>query len=369
MRRPWVLPLLVVLGACSSGTLRPLPAELPQNPKLLGVRQAWTATIGEVSFPLDVKVVGQSVALASSDGSVSVLDARTGDRLWQAAAGDSLAAGVGFDGRLAAVMTLKNELVVMESGRELWRQRMAAPSFTSPFVAGERVFVLGADRAVTAFDGQTGRKIWTQQRPGEALVLRQAGVMLAVGDTLVVGLSGKLVGLNPLSGSVRWEAAIASPRGTNDVERLVDLVAPASRQGNIVCARAFQSAVGCVDAVRGAVVWTKLASGSIGLNGDDKLAVGVESDGSLLAWRRADGERVWTVEKFRYRNFTAPLVVGRSVVLGEDTGTLHFLSIDDGSMQTRIDTDGSPLAVAPVLAGNTLIVVTRRGGVFGLRPE
>jgi outer membrane protein assembly factor BamB len=29
------------------------------------------------------------------------------------------------------------------------------------------------------------------------LVLRQAGVLLAVGDTLVAGMAGRLVGLNP----------------------------------------------------------------------------------------------------------------------------------------------------------------------------
>jgi outer membrane protein assembly factor BamB len=80
-----------------------------------------------------------------------------------------------------------NEVVALQDGKELWRQKLGAQAFTAPFVAGARVFVLAADRSVNAFDGQTGRKLWTQQRPGEPLVLRQSGVMLAVGDTLVVG--------------------------------------------------------------------------------------------------------------------------------------------------------------------------------------
>ena len=363
------LTLLVAVAACSSGPQRPQPAELPPSANLIGVRQAWAAKIGAVNFALEVKVTDQTVALANSEGTVLVLDSRTGEKLWQAALGEPLAAGIGHDGRIAAVMTQNNELVALEAGRELWRQRMAAPSFTAPLVAGARVFVLGADRAVTAFDGQTGRRIWTQQRQGEPLVLRHAGVLLAVGDTLVAGLSGKLVGLNPLNGSVRWEAPIASPRGTNDVERLVDLVAPASRQGGVVCARAFQTSVGCADAVRGALLWTKAASGSIGVGGDDGLLVGVEADGTLIAWKRPDGERAWTLEQLRYRNLTAPVVVGRSVVLGDDRGTLYFLSRNDGSAQTRISTDGSAIVAAPTLAGNTLIVVTRNGGVFGFRPE
>jgi outer membrane protein assembly factor BamB len=368
-RSLYSLILLAALVACSSGPRKPQPAELPPSANLIGIRQAWTTSIGDVFFPLEIKAVGQTVALASADGKVSILDARTGEKLWQVAVGAPLAAAVGYDGRIAAVMTRDNELVALESGRELWRQRLTAPSYTVPFVAGERVFVLTADRAVTAFDGQTGRRIWSQQRPGEPLVLRQAGVLLAVGDTLVAGLSGKLVGMNPLNGSVRWEAPIASPRGTNDVERLVDLVAPAGRQGGVVCARAFQASVGCVDAVRGTVLWTKSASGSVGVQADERFLFGVESDSTLIAWKRTDGERAWTVEQLRYRNLTAPLVTGRSVVMGDDGGMLHFLSREDGSAQTRVSTDGSAIVAPPVLAGNTLVTVTRQGGVFGFRPE
>jgi len=200
-------------------------------------------------------------------------------------------------------------------------------------------------------------------------VLRQAGVLLAVGDTLVVGLSGKLVGLNPLNGSVRWEAAIASPRGVNDIERLVDLVAGVSREGSVICTRAFQAAVGCVDAARGTVLWTKPATGATGVRGDRDFIFGAEADGTVVAWRRADGERAWAQEILRYRHLGAPLAAGRSVVVGDGTGLVHFLSREDGSPMARVSTDGTAIVAAPVLAGNTLVVVTRGGGVFGFRPE
>lgn len=368
-RRLLALTLLAVLAACSSGPKKPQPAELPTNPDLVRARQVWSVRIGEVGFPLDVRVLGETVVVASSAGTVAALDVRTGGELWRVALGESLAAGVGHDGRLTAVMTRNNELVTLQGGRELWRQRLGAQSLTAPLVAGERVFVLSGDRSVTAFDGQSGRRLWSQQRAGEALVLRQSGVMLAVGDTLVVGLSGKLVGMNPLTGSVRWEAAIATPRGINDIERLVDLVAQVSRQGSVVCARAFQAAVGCVDTARGTLLWSKPAAGAQGLHGDERAVYGVEADGTVLAWRLSDGERVWSQEALRYRNLGTPRVVGRSVVAGDSNGVLHFLSREDGSFLGRASTDGSPLASAPVLAGNTLVVVTRSGGVFGFRPE
>jgi outer membrane assembly lipoprotein YfgL len=371
------LLLTVVLGGCSmmpswfgSGTEKPKPAELPPNTALIPVRSAWTARIGQVDFPLSVSVNGSSVAVASADGSVARIDAASGRQLWRASAGAPLAAGVGSDGKLTSVITRTNEVVTFAGGAEpAWRQKLAAQSYTPPFVAGGRVFILAADRSVSAYDGQTGRRLWNQQRPGEPLVLRQSGVMLAVGDTLVVGLAGRLVGMNPLNGSVRWEAPIATPRGTNDVERLVDLVGTVSRVGNSICARAFQARVGCADAERGTVQWSKPASGAEGLTGDERLVFGTESDGKVVAWRRDNGERAWMTDRLQYRTLTAPLALGRSVVVGDGTGLVHMLSREDGTPLNRLTTDGTAISAAPVLAGNTLVVVTRGGGVYGFTPE
>jgi len=364
-----VFAVLGLLAACSSGPQKPKPAELAPNPGLLGVRLAWTAKLGAVDSAMDTKVSGTMVTVASSEGVLAAFDSATGAELWRTAVGAPIAAGVGSDGKFTAAVTRANDLLVLDGGRELWRQKLLAPSFTAPLVAGGRVFVLAADRSVTAFDASSGRKLWNQQRPGESLVLRQAGVLLAVGDTLVAGMGGRLAGLNPGNGSIRWEAAIATPRGTNDIERLVDLVGRVARDGSVVCARAFQAAVGCVDTARGSLLWSKPAIGSIGVHGDEKYVFGVESDGKVIAWRRGDGDRAWVSERLLYRSLTAPLAVGRSVVVGDEAGLVHWLSRDDGSILTRMATDGSALVAAPVLANGTLVVVTRNGNIFGFKPE
>ncbi|RYX95076.1 MAG: outer membrane protein assembly factor BamB [Comamonadaceae bacterium] len=356
-------------GLFGTSNAKPQPAELAPNVALIGVRQAWTARVSEVNFPLGIAISGTTVVVAGSDGTVAALDGRTGGGLWRGNAGAPIVAGVGSDGRLAAVVTNNNEVVALDGGKEIWRYKLGSQAYTAPFVGGGRVFVLAADRSVTALDGQTGRRLWQQQRPGEPLVLRQSGVILAVGDTLVVGLSGRLVGMNPVSGTVRWESPIASPRGTNDVERLVDLVGRVSRTGDVVCARAFQSSVGCVNAARGSLVWTKPANGSEGVHGDDRFVFGTENDGKVIAWRRADGERAWTSDRLQYRGLTAPLSVGRSVVIGDNTGLVHVLSREDGSPLTRVTTDGTAIVGAPVLAGDTLVVVTKGGNVYGFNPE
>ncbi len=360
---------LALLAACSGGANKPKPAELQTILPVVSVKQVWSARLGAVNFPMTLSVSGSTLFAASSDGVVAALDTRTGRDMWRLSLATPLAAGVGSDGRIAAVVTQNNELVAVVEGREIWREKLSAQAYTAPLVAGGRIFLLTADRAIHAFDGNSGRKLWMQQRPNEPLVLRQSGVLLAVGDTLVAGLAGRLTGLNPANGGIRWEVPIASPRGINDVERLVDLVGPVSRLNDVVCVRAFQASVGCVNAERGVLQWTKSADGSVGLDGDERLVFAVESDGKVVTWKRADGESGWSSEQLRFRGLTAPRVVGRSIAIGDASGFVHLLSREDGTLMNRLTTDGSAIVATPTLIGETLVVVTRNGTIFGFQPQ
>ena len=373
MRRASLLVCAISLAGCalwgaSSG--RPKPADLGANVPVLGVHEAWTAQLGSASgAPLVAHVLGATVTLASQEGVVVAIDARTGGDVWRVKLGEPLTAGVGSDGRWTAVVSDGSELIVMGSGREQWRQRIAAQVYTAPLVAGGRVFVLASDRSVLAFDAATGHRLWKQARPGEPLVLRHASVLLSVGNTLVAGLSGRLVGLDPDSGTVRWETPLANARGTNDIERLVELVGPASRAGVSVCARAFQAAIGCVDTTRAIALWTQKSIGAEGLDGDEAVLYGAQSNGAVKAWNRLDGSAVWSTEYLLHRKLTAPLLLGRSVVVGDDAGVVYFFSREDGAPLNRLSTDGSGIAMRPVAAAETLVVVTRRGSIYGFRPD
>ena len=114
----WVV---FALTACASGPDTPKPADLGPNAALLGVRLAWTGKVGLVDFPLQAKVVGNTVVVAGSDGGMVSLDARTGAQVWQANAGSPISAGVGSDGRFVAVVNRGNELVVFDAGQSPWR--------------------------------------------------------------------------------------------------------------------------------------------------------------------------------------------------------------------------------------------------------
>ncbi|WP_418236062.1 outer membrane protein assembly factor BamB [Comamonas serinivorans] len=358
----------VVLSAC--GTSKPKPAELGPNVALIAVGQAWSSNVGPVQFPLQVHVVGDQLWLASSAGDVVSLDGASGRELGRVSLKAGLVAGVGSDGKRAAVVTEAAQLVVVEGGKEIWRRKLGAQTYTAPLVAGGRVFVLGGDRSVRAYDGASGQLLWDQEsRQQDPLVLRQSGLLMPVGNTLLVGQGGRMTAMDPGDGHLLWEAPVATPRGANDVEKLADLIAPVARDGTDLCVRAFQASVGCVDAATGQIGWTKSANGATGVAMDEDFVFGAEADGVVQAWSRKGGENRWSSSRLRYRQLSAPLVLGRSVVFGDNTGLVHMLSRADGSPLNRLSTDGSPIVAAPVRVAGRLVVVTQKGGVFAFQPQ
>ena len=372
MSRAWSLTAALTAAALTGCALmadKPKPKPLEELTPQIAVHSVWNQKVDGVPFPLSVAVTPGVFTIASGDGSVLALQADTGRELWRGNVGAKISAGVGSDGRFASVVTRDGDLVTFEAGRLMWRKPLGLRVVTAPLVAGERVFVLGVDRTVHAFDALDGSKLWSVARPGDPLTLAQAGVIAAFKDTLLVGQGARLAGLDPLNGSIRWEVTVGSPRGTNEVERLADLVAPAGRVGDEVCVRSFQAAVGCVNAEKGTLAWTKNVGGTDGVAADDQFVFGADATDRITAWKTASGDVAWSSEKLLYRGLGAPLSIGKAVVFGDSEGTLHFMSRDKGDALLRLSTDGSAISAAPVLSGATMLVVTRNGGLYAFRPE
>lgn len=359
---------LLTLAACSSYE-RPKPTPLETfTPRIAG-KQVWSRSVGEPVPGGALVAVRERVVLATRKGLVLVLDAAGGAERERYDAGAALSAGVGSDGKAHAVVTESNDLVVFEAGRERWRVRLGSRVVTPPLVAGERVFVQGVDRVIEAFDATDGRPLWRLQRQGEPLSLAQPGVLQPYKDTLLAGYSSRMLWIDPLLGKARNEVSMASPRGTNEVERLSDLVGPAARVGETVCARAFQSAVACVNAERATMLWSRNFGGYQGVAADTDYVFAADASDRITAWKRATGDLAWTSERLRYRVLSAPLALGGAVAFGDVEGQMHFLSPDKGETLQRLPTDGSPINVPPVRAGQTVIAHTQAGALYAFRPE
>jgi outer membrane protein assembly factor BamB len=162
---------------------------------------------------------------------------------------------------------------------------------------------------------------------------------------------------------------VSYPKGVTEVERINDVTGPPTLVGSETCAVTFQGQIGCFDANSGRAVWEKAFSSTSGLAQDDRAVVAADDWSVVSAFDVSNGAPLWKNDKLKNRDLSVPFILGHAAVLGDYQGYVHFLSRDDGTLVARLKTDGSPITAAPVLAGDTLVVQTRDGDLYGYRPR
>lgn len=367
------VPVLLAaqLGACASGSKRPDPTPLAPVANILTVKQAWAHRIGDVPAWFETATLPGAVVVASADGQVMRLDTSTGQIAWSAKVPSGISAATGSDGTFTAVVDKNNGLVsIGPKGQLLWRYQLPTTVLTPPMVAGGRIIVQGADQRVLAFDAASGKSLWQADSRAASLLVQQAGGMVVRDGVVMVGTAlGRIDAYSLADGLPRWQVTLARPRGVTEVERVVGITGQPTLLGSTICARAYQSTVGCVDADSGRLLWTRVADGYTALTMNDEEVVGTQADGDVQAYAAADGVPSWTNSQMKYRNLSAPLLVGRTVAVGDYQGYISFLSAKDGSIVGRVSTDGSAIQAAPVVVGKTMVVITAKGGVYGFVPD
>ena len=383
MRRAWLARLgrrlglacaaagLGLLGACSSAPRQPDPTPLQPVPPILHVRTAWVAHVGSVPPTFQMAVAQGRVVVASADGQVQCLSASDGKLLWQSRVEGGISAAVGSDGTFTAVVDVDNRVVSLgPQGQVLWRYQLPTSVLTPPAVFGGMVVVQGADQRLWAFNAATGAKRWEDEFHVPALLLQQGSGIALDGPDLVLGdASGRLRAVRLVDGTALWDAVIAQPRGVTDVERLVAITGTPSLAAGVACARGYQAGLGCVNLADGHVLWTARADGYTAVSQDGKEMVAAQADGVVQAYAVADGKLLWHNDELKWRKLSAPLLAGHTVAVGDLQGYVSFLDSSNGRIIGRASTDGSPIATPLVLAGDTLVALTRDGGVYGFVPR
>ncbi|MFP6559488.1 outer membrane protein assembly factor BamB [Paraburkholderia sp. B3] len=365
---------VLALAACSSSKdERRDPVPLTEFKPVLNVQQVWKASVGKAGRYLFSPVaVGDAVYAAGANGSVAKFDAQTGKEIWKVKLKDDLSAGVGSDGNLTAVGGLKGQVDVLDNnGKLLWQATAPGEIISPPLVGNGLVIVRTIDGQIIAFNAQTAEQKWAYRNRAVPLNLRVSAGMTFAGDQAVLAgfPGGAFAAINLQTGDAFWETPVSYPKGVTEVERINDVSGPPTLIGATTCAVTFQGQLGCFDANSGRALWEKPFSSVSGIAQDDVAVVGADDWSVVHAYSVATGAQAWSSDKLKNRDLSVPVLLGHAVVMGDYQGYVHFLSLDDGSFVSRVKTDGSPIVAAPVLAGNTLVVQTKDGDLYGLRPQ
>jgi outer membrane protein assembly factor BamB len=360
-----VCSAITVLVACSGNSRVRKPAELVTVSNQFDLAPVWSTNVGtSAPFNFHLAVAGNAIYAASHRGNLTKIDMLTGGKLWEVSVPDRLSIGPGSDGRTTAVVTTKGIVYAYDdTGKPIWNVSVGSEVLSEPVVAGGVVIIRTLDNRFLGFDAQTGVRKWTYQRQQSALSLRVGYGMLPIADEVIVtGFSGGRFGMIAIAnGGLVWETPVSFPKGFSEIERLNDVTAKPSMEGEIICAVSYQGRVGCGQARTGNLLWFKDYSSYTGTAQSADLVFSSNEKSYVTAFAVKDGSQVWENTQLTFRDVGEPLAVGRVLFVGDAQGYVHALSQANGEMLARIRHDSSPITAAPI-AVNGLILVQSQGG-------
>lgn len=366
MRRALLIGGGWLLAACSSGVPKPKPAELRPIARSV-ISTAWEARIGRASIGFRPAVHADRLYAASVAGELACLESGSGREIWRIDTGARLIGGVGADADLVIVASRDGRLLAHGGdGTRRWEANVGSEVISVPAVGEGMVVVRSSDNRISAWDGGTGRRRWSFQRQSPSLALQHTSVPVISDGTVFSGLpGGRIVALGLHSGAVRWEGSVSQPRGSNEIERIADVVGEPSIGPREACAVSFQGRVACFERGGGRALWARDLSSARGLAGAGRAVVATDTGDRVHAFTR-DGASLWRSDALQHRGLSAPAVTGALVLVGDATGWVHALSLDDGTPVGRAATDGSLVLYGPMVSERMAVVQTAKGGLFGI---
>ncbi|MBU3670130.1 MAG: outer membrane protein assembly factor BamB [Polynucleobacter sp.] len=363
----------IALVACSGSSRVRKPAELTPVANQFDLQPVWTVNVGaSESFNFHPVVAGDAVYAASHRGNLVKIDLMSGKTLWEVSVPERLAIGPGSDGRTTVAVSTKGMVYAFDdTGKPIWNISVGSEVLSEPVVAAGVVVIRALDNRFIGLDAQTGARKWTYQRQQSALSLRVGYGMLPINNEVIVtGFAGGRFGMIAIAnGGLIWETPVSFPKGFSEIERLNDVTAKPSMEGDILCAVSYQGRIGCGQARTGNLLWFKDYSSYTGTSQSKDLVFSANERSYVTAFATKDGSQVWENTQLLFRDVGEPLAIGRVLLMGDAEGYVHAFSQANGELVARIRHDSSRISAAPIATDGLILIQSQGGKVAAYRPK
>jgi outer membrane protein assembly factor BamB len=359
-------PSLTWLGI---GSDKNKPGPLPAYDRLAVATVKWQVALGAKGGPNFAPAVLADVIYASApDGTIVSVDPATGRQRWRIKADRPLQAGVGASLTTVAVGTQKGDVLAFDNnGKPLWQAKVSSEVAGPPKSAEGKIVVWSIDGRIYAFGETDGSQKWLYQRLNPSLTVRRfVGGTLTRGALFTGTAGGKLLALDMNTGTLGWEANVATPKGATELERIADVTSLPVVDGKQVCAVAFQGRVACFELQRGTLLWSRDFSSLAGIELDEEYLYLTDDTGNVHALDKATGASVWKQDKLAARFPSGPARVGAYVGIVDGEGYVHLLDPRTGALVGRVATDGSPALAQPYGDGDMIVWQSAAGNLFSV---
>ncbi|MCB9983849.1 MAG: PQQ-binding-like beta-propeller repeat protein [Rhodospirillales bacterium] len=349
------------------------------------LKRAWSADIGdgatdELPLITEPVVVDGRIFTLDTDNRLSAFNIENGEELWhidvQAEDEDDavIAGGIASSGGVLYVTNGYNEILAVkpDDGQILWRKTIPAPSRAAPTVMDSRIFVTTLDGRVMALGAVDGGVLWEYAGISDDAALVGAASPAANQDIVVpVFSSGEITALRIENGSIAWSDNLSNVLGLGGLSTITDIRALPVIDKGVVFAISFSGRLVAIDERTGARIWQREISGSQTPWMAGNHIFVLSSDNQLIALGRENGSIRWTTELPRYEDdepqiFNGPVLAGGRLILTGTDGRVIEIAPENGEILGEWDA-GNTVTVAPIVAGNTLYLLTRDGRLSAYR--
>jgi outer membrane protein assembly factor BamB len=382
--RKWFIPALaalVLLNGCSwikswgkDDDDPDAPAELVDFEPTLKVGKVWSTGVGKgldkSGRQIRPAYSEDSLFTADYKGLLVSLDAATGRKRWEIKTDLPFTGGPGVAGQLLMMGTENGEVFAFDAntGTQLWSATVTSEVLAAPAMADGIVVVRCIDGRVFGLDADTGQRLWVYDHAVPLLTLRgNAPLLLRAGVVFVGYDGGEVVALKLQDGTLMWEQTLVTAEGRTELERLSDIDGQLVFIASDLLVSSYKNRLASLAADSGRLLWFKDISSATGVTVERTNLALSDKDGNVWLLDRRNGAEAWKQNQLLHRGLTRPVFYGNFVVVGDADGYLHWINIDSGFFAAREKVGGDGFAGPPLVVGNTLYVMTKKGELVAFR--
>ncbi|WP_170764299.1 PQQ-like beta-propeller repeat protein [Ruegeria lacuscaerulensis] len=320
---------------------------------------------------------GATVSAVSPQGQVvwsaSLLPPNDGDK-------DATGGGMAYSNGVLYVSSGFGRLTALDakSGVTKWQKRLNATGSGAPLVSDGLLYLVAGDETGWAVNTKDGRIAWQiQGTPSVGNVLGAPAPVIASEFAVFAFGSGDIAATFRRGGIRRWNASVAGGRRGRAAAQIVDVTGGPMVVGDTIYIGNHSGRTVAFDASSGERKWTA-DEGAVDTVWPAGNSIFLISDRSqLVRLNASDGSIVWAQDlpgfvkdKPRRRGAIfahyGPILAGGRIVIASNDGYLRFYNPIDGALVHRVEVPGGA-TTAPVVAGQTLYVVSSKGELHAFR--
>ena len=350
------------------------PAKLVEFEPTLKVGKVWSTKVGDgldkTGRQLRPAYQSGSIYAADHKGLLMAIDADSGNKLWEIKTKLPFTGGPGISDNLLLMGTENGEVFAFDAstGTQLWSATVTSEVLAAPAETDGIVVIRCIDGRIFGLDADTGQRIWIYDHSVPLLTLRgNAPTLLRAGVAFIGYDGGQVVALRTEDGTLMWEQTLVTSEGRTELERLSDIDGQLVFIASDLLVSSYKNRLASLAADSGRLLWFKDISSATGVSVNRINLTLSDKEGNLWLLDRRNGAESWKQDQLLRRGLTRPVFYGSFIVVGDQEGYLHWINISDGQFAAREKVGGKGFSGPPLVIGNTLYVMTKKGEITAFR--